>query len=96
MVETRRDQGRRDQLGKLMTYPPEYPADGICGCCELWFAKDAFCYTYGCCAACASCQSIGHCFEGEDKPENTICCHGTRDDLCLGSDDRKRMARRPT
>ncbi len=31
---------------------------------------------YEACDGCAWCQSLGQCFEGEDLPENTICCHG--------------------
>ena len=70
-----------------MTYPPEYPDDGICTCCEIWHPHAGFDHLYGSCSPCAECQSHGHCYEGEDKPENTICCHGTRgagdpDDHC--------------
>lgn len=46
-----------------------------CGCCERDVAD--WDHLYGCCGDCAWCQSLGHCYEGEDKPENTICCHGS-------------------
>ncbi len=49
---------------------------GFCDCC----GKTGIVYDgmYGCCEACAECQSLGHCYDGEDRPENTICCHGER------------------
>ncbi len=47
----------------------------VYGCCGLKNVRD-WDGLYGCCSDCAFCQSLGQCYRGEDKPENTICCHG--------------------
>ena len=47
-----------------------------CGCCGRDVPPNNWDHLYGCCGDCAWCQSLGQCFVGEDKPENTVCCHG--------------------
>ena len=51
--------------------------DQDCGCCGAKRVAD-WDGLYGCCGDCAFCQSLGQCYEGEDKPENTRCCHGVK------------------
>ncbi len=54
----------------------EYPPDGVCQCCSQEVEQRDWDHIYGTCDACAWCLSLGQCYEGEDLPENTICCHG--------------------
>lgn len=47
-----------------------------CDCCSKLVPEHDIDGLYGCCSRCAFCQSLAQCYVGEDRPENTICCHG--------------------
>lgn len=48
-----------------------------CECCGRKVAQLDF--LYGCCGACAWCQSLGHC---EDANGEERCCHGKEHAAC--------------
>ena len=79
LQESRRDYvPGRDGLSELMVAVDTWGTLETveCGCCKR--RVDRLDGLYGACNRCAHCQSIGHCYEGEDLPENTECCHGRK------------------
>lgn len=49
----------------------------FCGCCKRYV--DQLDGLYGCCGACANCQSLTF---GPDAPPDVECCHGLGTECC--------------